>query len=801
MTGMEQSLRYIEREIRFMVKDQFGNATYAKYADRVVEDACGIPNFCSTVLSSKKPMSAILRAIRGPRGDVIMRFFNVSLHDARIEMVMVLAEAIKLRIHRNRTSRDAHEYLMKLYKKAIKRTVKLITGSKNKESYKSMYRGLRDFAHMDDFDYDDDYDEDDDYFDDGTDFGDSEYADECLDAYRNGEIPPEMKRTIKPNEPRYSIGLGGNEEILKEIASIEAKIGRHLTDAELDELLCDDDDEADDIESDYPKTHVNTLSKDSDDMVESITNIIYERLLKKFADENDFQKISLTPATVPATHSTVVKQNPETLDEFIDRQGQLINSPEEKAVSKSLENKYSDDTHKKNESLEELVGMHNHLKNQLPVESGVTPIATVEVAESAEENEESDSLPPNESLGGKCDDGEMNMNDTIDKIVDPSEETASLEKLIAANTTNHEPSSEHQMIISDIIRDIEKIEQMNTLLNDKIENYITQIGQHVTSIFVTLRPSKSQSSLLTLCVSVRMTGDYEIIDTNRLSMIVFEHSKDIASKLGIDAGLIDTDFSIVDSSRLFDDELMTLNVSCKNFTTYFTHTLNLALCVMVLYVFNRINEMVDIRFIHSIEDERLSLYFFNKDGSGLSEEVYTIIATEMQVDGINNLIETEFELTNKVLNGIIYHFGNDSLNDDFSEELTTVLEHSAISDAIKKYSEETSQYIINALLNMNKSGKIEISSGLAYEDKTIVIDLINEILTSDELTSDEKKTIKDELSINGEYRMHLKDLISTISSNTDVTPYLAFKVMEPETESDEEEKSESTETATSNFGI
>ena len=155
MTGMEQGLRYIEREIRFMVKDQFGNSTYAKYADRVVEDTCGIPNFCTTVLSSKRPLTAILRAVRGPRGDVIMKFFNVSLHDARIEMVMVLAEAIKLRSQHNKSSRDAHEYLMKLYKKAIKKTVRLITGSKNKESYKSMYRSLRSFARMDDFDYDD----------------------------------------------------------------------------------------------------------------------------------------------------------------------------------------------------------------------------------------------------------------------------------------------------------------------------------------------------------------------------------------------------------------------------------------------------------------------------------------------------------------------------------------------------------------------------------------------------------------------------------------------------------------------
>jgi len=311
MTGMEQSLRYIEREIRFMIRDQYGNATYVKYADRVIEDACGIPNFCTTVLSSKKPLSIILRAIRGPRGDIIMRFFNASLHDARIEMVMVLVEAIKLRIHKNRSSRDAYEYLMKLYRKAIKRTIRLITGSKNKESYKSMYRSLRDFANMDDYDYDDD--DEDDYFDSDTEFGDSEFADTCLNAYRNGEIPPEMKRN-KPsfiNPLQHAIEKGGNEEILKEISAIESKLGRHLTDSELDELLCGDDDE-DDVESIYPKTPASLFRKESDDMIDSITEIIYKRLLKKLNGE------PIEKGPLFANYGTLNKY--ESLDEFIDKE-------------------------------------------------------------------------------------------------------------------------------------------------------------------------------------------------------------------------------------------------------------------------------------------------------------------------------------------------------------------------------------------------------------------------------------------------------------------------------------------------
>ena len=253
MTGLEQNLRYIEREIRFMVKDQYGNPTHAKFADRVIEDACGIPNFCSTVLSSKRPLTAILRAVRGPRGDILMRFFNARLHDTRIEMVLVLVDATNCRMHTGREARNSYEYFNKLYRKAMKRMIHMITGSKNKDSFKSMYRGLRDFAKMDDYDYDeDDDDEIDEYFDNVNDFGDSDYAHACLEAYRDGKTPPEI-HVVDHRKPQ----LKGNEEILEEIAAIEAKLGRHLTDAELDKLLCGDDEDDDDLYHDINATKKN----------------------------------------------------------------------------------------------------------------------------------------------------------------------------------------------------------------------------------------------------------------------------------------------------------------------------------------------------------------------------------------------------------------------------------------------------------------------------------------------------------------------------------------------------------------
>ena len=272
MTGLEQNLRYIEREIRFMVKDQHGNPTHAKYADRVIEDSCGIPNFCSTVLSSNRPLTAILRAVRGPRGDVLMKFFHVQLHTTRIEMVMILADVANHRMHSDRKARNSYEYLKKVYRKATKRMIHITTGSKNKESFKSMYRGLRSFAKMDDFDYDEDEDEIDDYFDNVNEFGDSDYAQACLEAYRDGKTPPEIE--VRDHLRGSNFQLKGNDEILREIAAIEAKLGRHLSDAELDKMLCGDDD--DDIYHD-----TGTEKHRSDDMVDSIVNLVWERLSEK----------------------------------------------------------------------------------------------------------------------------------------------------------------------------------------------------------------------------------------------------------------------------------------------------------------------------------------------------------------------------------------------------------------------------------------------------------------------------------------------------------------------------------------
>ena len=170
MTQIEQSFLYIERECKFMARDQYGNIANTAFADRVIEDVTGVRNFCSLVLSSTRPLGTISKAVRGPYGDALLLFFNVSFHDSRVEMVLALAEATRVKQGKKKSTKNAYRYLISLYRQAVKRAKKLITGSdKSVNTYKAVFSSLANFANMNrsvSFDpYFDDFEDEDDFYD------------------------------------------------------------------------------------------------------------------------------------------------------------------------------------------------------------------------------------------------------------------------------------------------------------------------------------------------------------------------------------------------------------------------------------------------------------------------------------------------------------------------------------------------------------------------------------------------------------------------------------------------------------
>ena len=748
MTGMEQGLRYIEMEIRFMVRDHFGNPTYTKYADRVILDTCGVSNFCTIVLSSKKPLIAILRAVRGPKGDIIMRFFNASLHDARIEMVMVLAEAAKLAMHRTKASKEAHDYLYKLYRKAIKRTNRLITGGKGKESYKSMYKALRNYASMDDFDLEDDDDEDDGFFG-PEDNGD--YVDACLSAYREGKVPPEIP-VHKPYQFMPTRNMGGNEEILKEIASIEAKIGRPLTDMELEKFLFGDDDDDDDDE-DLFAIHQQPIAVsqlfNNSDALDALVDVMYEKLTQRF--NKDLQ-----------ASNTNVEQE-ETVEEFIDRQIEAKKQApvKENVVVQSVPLNPTYGITKpsvKEESLEELVEIHNQVR------SGSS---TTTDSESSTDDENSH-LPPDEQSGGKSLDSESDViddNNNEGTDVDHSEKTVDL--LSQSNLSEYQ---EHKLLIGDVIRDFDSID--HEIVKTQVSNHLIRAGVNINDISIILTPSDMSNKLLNLLVDIRISGDFEAVNMMYVNMVITMHVKNISKRIGIPEDLIEPVISLTDSNSVRDN-----NIS----------NVYLALSQIATYIYFRTNEIIDIRFIRN--STNIDIYFLSKVHDTLDKSIIKCINDELQsediVKEIFDFYGIDFQLEYRVCEDST-SISNEKFLNDLMNVVSTI-------DTVN-YTNDTELFIKRYLQNVyGEEPEVSVDIDRSISMNNIVFDVIYRVSANYEVSDVIKKELISDLETNAEYRIRAEAILNEISLNIRISPYVTFKVLQ----SDDDEVIE----RSSNFGI
>lgn len=143
MTQLEQSFSYIERELRLMSKDQFGGFDNAIYVDKVIDDITKIPNFCTGVFSSINSLAYIAKTVNGPSGSLLLKLFNISLHNTRVELVMLLAEASRLKKSNKKNERKAFVYLAKLYKMSIRQIMSIIINIKTTNPYTELSNMLK----------------------------------------------------------------------------------------------------------------------------------------------------------------------------------------------------------------------------------------------------------------------------------------------------------------------------------------------------------------------------------------------------------------------------------------------------------------------------------------------------------------------------------------------------------------------------------------------------------------------------------------------------------------------------------
>lgn len=838
MTGVEQGLHYIERELHYMVKDQLGNGANIKYVDKIIEDCCGIPHFCTSVVTSKRPLAAILKAVRGPRGVILVRFFNVSLHDTRIDMVMVLAEASKLCNHKNKSARKANAYLMKLYRKSAKKMSRLITVSqgKDEDSYKALYRSLSNFAGITDYDYDD---EDDDDFDDVDmhEFGDSEFADACLNAYREGKEPPTFK----------DLGLGSiadakdGDAALRKIAEIEAKIGRHLTDAELDRLICgddDDDDEEDDDDEDRTA-----------EMVEGLATQIFAKVMQKM---NEVMGPTMVTKTPKVTTTMDIAEEVEKLRAY----NESITHPSSgsspvradmshKPVKLSEAYKLPKPTEIPSDtSTETLIGMRNHMHDETP--------STTSNEESAEE---SNSLPPIDEMGGavvdmtaspevatevnetpnmepateavsdivsrfmnaqnileflgsdddddedeedESDDEEDETEDSDDEEDETSEKVVDSASLVEGSVSRED---DHGLILDTILSDYSIFESDHTKAYiNRFKNYLTVTGIDVYDVFVALVPSDDPKKLLTLITTIRIKGDFEIINNMNISTIMYKHVMELAQKLGISEDMIDTEFNMVDSIETLDHEMTNLEdyhvkrIWVKGTTEFYS-----ALCAIVAYTYQRTGKLINIAFADYPRVKKAELFFVDKnyEGEGPDTELQKFYDDELVDEGIMDEVFKYFHNRNE----ITCHIGNEKLFETLKGIFAD--ENLNIDGFLDIYADRTLDYMERYFYLRDIPAKFNYKAIVSFGQRNMIFDMIFDVITKRELTTEEKKELEENLALNCDYQVGPENVLRAISMNLEVAPYVTYRVDTDDDESTEETPTEEKDDSskTSNFGI
>ncbi len=777
MTGMEQGLTYIEREIRYMIKDQGGNSSGIHYADRVIEDTCGISGFCTSVVSARKPLSVILKAVKGPRGNILMKFFNVSLHDARVDMALVLSELGKNK-GTDKESKEIRDYLEKLYKKSVKRTIKLITGSKGKESYKSLYDSLRSYAKMDDF-----YDDYDDY--DSDNFLDDE--EEFI------ESPNEEKKNSYWN----SISLKGNEEILKDISDIEEKLGRHLSDSELDKLLCGEDDNDDDITPLYPN---DSEIKNLDNLVELIANKVTEKL------ENSEKP-----------H----KPKMETFDEFKERmEAQLNNSDDtEKEKDEDVEDteiNESDDNPSMMKitpvrtvikpmlgepSIEELIRQRNQHQHKEDKKSSNDKSESIESSNGM--------LPPSPSnmLGGSIianihdnisditnkdammdrlfndddDDSEEDFTDNNEKndIIKKETELKVSEINLSnkdSNTAESNDTENHSLLAQDIIRNYEI--GIKTDLNQfsaRFKNLMHNDGVELVDSMITIHPSDMTDKLLNLKAIFRISGDPDYLDTRPYGLMMKQIAINAAEELEIDENLIDTDYEIVvicGNAKPYNEELAKINTDAKTYSSDTVVNVNGACSALSTYIYKRLNKNVNIRYINNPDKDYITLYFSGKD-ENLDVEFAKFFGDELVDEDIINSIFKGFDIDNEIKTEIIA----DNSFDAFTKELETIIKHEINNEVFMEYQDSISEAITQWFDISNVSVKVSsIVNNTITPNGSLIRRIVYTITSPSEISTDMKSYLKNDIKSGSDFKISMSEILKAISSSYDVIPTIQFSV-------------------------
>lgn len=231
--------KFLLSKIKKLVKSQRGELKYMQNFDNIIHDIFGVKHFTKKIneLYDRRDLICVIEDVGSKELMAIMN--NSRYYDAMRELVMVnhRMETLKKVVHKQRKKgksykkfSEEYEYLLKLYKKSIKRFRKFLGIKSTKTSYKKKYSSLNSIVKndydddrysglLDDDDFENDYD--DDYYDDD-------------DYESNTEFDEYVKRSSRGNRKKSN--------------TTRRRVSSQYDDFDLDDDFDDDEDE------EYPRS-------------------------------------------------------------------------------------------------------------------------------------------------------------------------------------------------------------------------------------------------------------------------------------------------------------------------------------------------------------------------------------------------------------------------------------------------------------------------------------------------------------------------------------------------------------------
>ena len=521
MSKVEQYLTMVNREIAIMSRDQLGSWSRTKFADRVIADVCGIESFASQVLASKNPKAVILNAIRSSRGECLMRLFSEKMHDARLELVDVLTEAVKTSDLVIGADPDTHNYLQKLYEKAVKKTRKLVGSKTNtKIQFNTKYPALsRITGSIDRRNFDYFSDEDDDNSDDSYD----QYVDDYFEALTTGK---ELPKPIAYREKELDLDLDIDPDILHLIDNIQRRLGRRLSSAEIADIIrnVEEDDEDEVIPT---SENIVGLDPKTQKLVDAVANVVVAKLISQGAAVTGESNKPDKSFTEP-----IGDFDPDEIHMKDDLEAFLDGSDSTKTEAKTVipipirtEPKVvagNDSVSKEAES------------EPITTEKLISVVNGVEKEEEIGEGESSSGIqPPVDEAGGNDHD----------------------EKPLAVNPV---PSEDYQEFFDEkfIDRTVKNVlEEVGPRLNTDVETFLTSagFGDSLVNLQINLTPTIASSVdkpdiLFEFNVRVLINGDPSKFNMFHLTVIASRHLVTVAVRLNISPDLIELRLHMVSDS-------------------------------------------------------------------------------------------------------------------------------------------------------------------------------------------------------------------------------------------------------------